>query len=144
MSHPVPRPESHTPRPPLVDKGEVVPQRAVRKHSQVGDARARLLENPHDRAVPASPLPAIAQRVMVGAFVLMLVFALVWIAQEHWRRGASVLGGGLVYLAVIRWLVDSRIMGVLAVRSRKFDSIFTALLGMAMLWIAISVDPLGS
>ncbi len=114
------------------------------KPAQVGDARARLLDNPHDRAVPASPLPAVAQRVLVGLFAVMVVFALLWIAQEHWRRGASVLGGALVYLAVIRWLVDSRIMGVLAVRSRKFDSLFTALLGFAMLWIAVSVDPLGS
>ena len=136
MSHPVQSPDE---RQPLIDKGI-----EVSRPAQIGDARARLLDNPHDRAVPSSPLPAVAQRVLVSLFAVMVLFALLWIAQEHWRRGASVLGGALVYLAVIRWLVDSRIMGVLAVRSRKFDSLFTGLLGFAMLWIAVSVDPLGS
>lgn len=111
---------------------------------RVGDARAQLLANPHDRAVPPSPLPIWLQRVLVVLFAVFVVAAFGLIAEEHWRRGAAVLGGALCYLALIRWLVDSRIMGVLAVRSRKFDFIFTVLIGVAMLWLAISVDPLGS
>lgn len=111
---------------------------------RIGDARTRLLANPHDRAVPPSPLNRWVQRLLVAVFVLFLLVALVLITQEHWRRGTSVLGGSLLYLAVIRWVVDSAVMGILAVRSRKFDSCFTAVLGIAMLWLAISVDPLGS
>lgn len=111
---------------------------------RIGQARARLLENPHDRAVAPSPLRAFTQRILVGGFVVLIVVASVLFVMEHWRRGTLLMGGALMYLAIIRWLVDSRLMGVLAVRSRKFDSWFTAILGLAMLWLALSVDPLGS
>lgn len=111
---------------------------------RIGQARARLLVNPHDRAVPPSPLSTTVQRLLVGLFVLFVATAAVLFFLEHWRRGTVMLGGSLIYLGVTRWLVDSKIMGVLAVRSRKFDSSFTIILGMAMLWLALSVDPLGS
>ena len=35
-------------------------------------------------------------------------------------------------------------MGLLAVRSRRFDAIFTATTGAALVWLAVSVDSLGS
>lgn len=110
----------------------------------VGDARARLLDNPHDRAVPPSPLRPLLQRVLVALFVLLVVIAAVFVFREHWRRGTAVLGVALMYLGVIRWLVDTRIMGVLAVRSRKFDSAFTLLTGAIIVGLAVSVDTLGS
>lgn len=111
---------------------------------QVGDARQRLLDNPHDANVAPSPLSAAVQWSLVLAFVGAVALAFALIALDHWRRGTVMMGLSLLYLGSIRWVVDSRIMGVLAVRSRKFDSIFCACLAAGILWLAISVDPLGS
>ena len=110
--------------------------------ARIGRIRDQLLANPHDREVPPSALGETAQRALVYAFVGMLLVVLVFILMNRWRRGVFVLGVAMVHLAVIRWLVDSRILGVLAVRSRKFDSIFNACLGLAMMLIAFGVEPL--
>jgi len=45
---------------------------------------------------------------------------------------------------VVRLTCDSRRVGVLAVRSRRFDACFTGLLGAVMAFLAFSVDSLGS
>ncbi|MBC2682161.1 DUF3017 domain-containing protein [Corynebacterium anserum] len=111
---------------------------------RIGQVRERLLDNPHDRAVPPSPLHRNVQRALVGLFVALVAVAAFFLGVERWRRGTVVLGFALLYLSSVRWLVDSRILGVLSVRSRKFDSVFTAALGLAMLWLSLSVDPLGS
>ncbi|KGM18949.1 DUF3017 domain-containing protein [Corynebacterium auriscanis] len=113
-------------------------------HARIGGVREHLLANPHDRAVPPSPLRASLQRGLIYGFAGLLIVVFGLIVMNHWRRGVFILGLALVYLAVIRWLVDSRILGVLAVRSRKFDSIFSATLGLAMMWIALGVESLGS
>ncbi|KAB1504575.1 DUF3017 domain-containing protein [Corynebacterium sp. 320] len=101
-----------------------------------------MLENPHDRAVPASKLGSGLQRALVFLFVAALVGVAVLLLLDHWRRGSMLLSLALVYLGLIRWVVDSRIMGVLAVRSRKFDCCFTLSLGVMIGFLALSVDPL--
>ena len=108
----------------------------------VGDARARLLLNPHDRAVRPSPLARGFQRLIVAGFLAIVLVAGVFFLLDRWRRGSFVLGGALVYLSLARWVVDSDVMGVLAVRSRKFDASFTATLGLLIILLAVSVDPL--
>ena len=55
-----------------------------------------------------------------------------------------MLGSAMLYLAVLRLLLDSHMLGILAVRSRRFDTAFTAAIGFGILWIAVSVDPLVS
>ena len=34
-------------------------------------------------------------------------------------------------------------MGLLAVRSRRFDAMFTGAIGAALVWLAVTVDALG-
>lgn len=82
------------------------------------------------------------QRVLVGIFVVAVVVTAVLLIMDRWRRGSFVIGSALIYLGMIRWMVDSEYLGVLAVRSRKFDSWFTILLGAATVFLAISVDAL--
>ena len=94
--------------------------------------------------MPPSPLDISHQRVIVYAFVGMLLVVFGFILMNRWRRGVFILGFAMTYLAVVRWLVDSDILGVLAVRSRKFDSAFNASLGVAMMLIAFGVESLGS
>lgn len=123
-------------------KGQESESARGQAQTRIGSIRDQLLANPHDREVPPSALEKTAQHALVYAFVGMLLVVLMFILMNRWRRGVFVLGVAMVHLAVIRWLVDSKILGVLAVRSRKFDSIFNACLGLAMMLIAFGVDPL--
>ena len=102
------------------------------------------IDNPHDVSLSPSMVPPVIQRVLmallIGAFLLVVGFAL----TEHWRRATFLLGCALVWLSIIRATCDSRVLGVLAVRSRKFDASFTLFIGGIMAFLAMSVDPLGS
>lgn len=121
-----------------------VSQDPASAHASIGSVRENLLANPHDRAVPPSPLSAAVQRMLVSAFVGILIMVFGLILMNRWRRGVFILGFAMIYLAVVRWLVDSKILGVLAVRSRKFDSAFSASLGATMMLIAFGVESQGS
>ena len=50
----------------------------------------------------------------------------------------------MLWLTVMRLTCDSRVIGLVAVRSRRFDALFTTVLGAAMMWLSWSVDALGS
>ena len=102
------------------------------------------LDNPHDRGNAASPLPVTAQRVMSAVFVAGFVLSGIYMATEHWRRATFTLGAAMLWLTVMRLTCDSRVIGLVAVRSRRFDALFTTVLGAAMLWLSWSVDALGS
>ncbi|WP_296212870.1 DUF3017 domain-containing protein [Corynebacterium sp. YSMAA1_1_F7] len=112
--------------------------------ARIGDARQQLLDNPHDRDNSPSRFSRPVQWALVGIFGLMLLAVLALLLVDRWRRASVMLGSAMVYLAVLRLLLDSRVLGVLAVRSRKFDTAFTAAIGLGILWIAVSVDPLTS
>ncbi|MBV7292628.1 DUF3017 domain-containing protein [Corynebacterium sp. TAE3-ERU16] len=102
------------------------------------------IDNPHDVGLPPSRVPHVIQRafmaLLFAAFLVVIGFAL----TEHWRRATFLLGCALIWLSVIRVTCDSRTLGVFAVRSRKFDTPFTLLMGGSMAFLAMSVDPLGS
>ena len=102
------------------------------------------LGNPHDIGNPPSRLPLRAQQVMVGLFVVGFVVATLFAVTEHWRRACFTLGAAMLWLTACRLTCDSQIMGLLAVRSRRFDAIFTTATGAALVWLAVSVDALGS
>ena len=110
----------------------------------LGTARERLLDNPHDAHVAPSAVSRPIQRVLVSLFVGLLIVVALFIGMDRWRRGTFTLGVAMLWLASIRWVVDSDILGVLSVRSRRFDSAFCASVGALIVWLAVSVDPLGS
>ena len=105
---------------------------------------SRPLDNPHDLSVAPSRLPHWVQWGFLGWFVLGVIVASVFALTEHWRRATFVLGASLLWLAVVRYTCDSRIVGVFAVRSRRFDAAFCTVLGGTMAFLAASVDSLGS
>ncbi len=102
------------------------------------------LANPHDVHLPPSRLSVRQQRLGVGVFLLGLVVVAVFLLTEHWRRGTFAFGMCLLWLAGLRWVADGRVMGVLSVRSRRFDSLYTGILGALMIYLSASVDSLGS
>lgn len=108
------------------------------------DSTVNLEDNPHDRALPPSILTPLQQRLALVLFVIGFVLSGVFSLTEHWRRATFMLGLSLAWLAVVRARCDSRILGVLSVRSRKFDVLFCSGLGAVMMFLAASVDALGS
>lgn len=108
-----------------------------------GERRA-LLANPHDVNLPASKVTRNLQMLSVVLFLVAIIAGVVLILTDHWRRGTVAVGAGMVWLGLIRWWVESRILGVFAVRSQKFDSAFCLVVGALLLYSALSVDALGS
>ncbi|WP_257159370.1 DUF3017 domain-containing protein [Corynebacterium cystitidis] len=102
------------------------------------------LDNPHDLKQKPSKLPAWVQYSGIALFVVGLAVASGLALTAHWRRASFVLGLTMIWLAVLRLTCDSRKIGLVAVRSRRFDTLFTTALGAAMVWLAVSVDSLGS
>lgn len=81
---------------------------------------------------------------MVCVFILGFVAAGVWSLTDHWRRATFALGATMLWCALLRLTCDSQVIGLLAVRSKRFDIAFSTGLGAAMVWLAWSVDALGS
>lgn len=105
---------------------------------------AELLKNPHDRDLARSKLSRTLQFIGIALFVLGLVVSAVFLLTDHWRRSTFTLGVALLFLTILRLVCDSSVLGPLAVRSRRFDAIFTGVLGGLMVFLAASVDALGS
>ncbi|AKK02416.1 DUF3017 domain-containing protein [Corynebacterium epidermidicanis] len=106
--------------------------------------RRNQLANPHDVGLAPSRLPKQIQFFGLAALAVLLVVALGYFVTEHWRRGTLVFGVAVLWLAVLRLACDSGVLGVLAVRSRRFDFWFTTGLGCAIVYLAVSIDALGS
>ena len=113
-------------------------------HPPSGASDAATLDNPHDIGNRPSPLSRSVQLTLVAMFSLGFIASALLAASEHWRRATFTLGAAMMWLAVVSLSCDSKLIGVLAVRSRRFDTIFCAAVGAAMMWLAYSVDALGS
>lgn len=120
------------------------PSAQGRAHAQAKVAPPVSLSNPHDAHLKPSALPPAIQWLAIGLFVVAVAVSGFYAVFEHWRRATLLLGGALVWLTVVRLTCDSSRVGVLAVRSRRFDACFTGILGAAMVFMAFSIDALGS
>jgi hypothetical protein len=63
------------------------------------------------------------------------------VATNHVKRGCVVLGAALILAAVLRGVLPARVVGLLAVRSRGFDIVATALLGVVLVALSVVVPP---
>ena len=79
--------------------------------------------------------------LMVGA-IFVAAFALV--AAGYWRRGALVIGIGVGVAAGLRLALSDERAGLLVVRSRTVDFVTTASVSAAVVYIAWTIDPLGT
>lgn len=78
--------------------------------------------------------------VVVG----VILVAVMLVIAGRWRRGAVVLGAAALLTSFLRATTPEERIGVLAVRSRPVDVISLALVGSVIVWIALSIDPLGT
>ena len=72
----------------------------------------------------------------------MAAFGLV--VAGYWRRGGLVLAIGVGVAAAFRLALPEDRVGLLAVRSRTVDFVTTASVSAAMIYIAWTIDPLGT
>ena len=79
--------------------------------------------------------------LLVGLF-LVAAFGLV--IAGYWRRGALVLGIGVAVAAALRLALTDDRAGLLVVRSKGIDVVTTATVSAAVLYIAWTIDPLGT
>ncbi len=75
---------------------------------------------------------------------LIFATAFVLVAANFWRRGSLLIGIGVGAAAVLRLMLSEERAGLLAVRSKGTDFVTTAVVGAAMIYIASTIDPLGT
>jgi uncharacterized membrane protein len=80
--------------------------------------------------------------ILTVGLVLLAAFALV--VAGYWRRGALVMAIGVGVAAALRLALTEDRAGLLVVRSRGIDCATTASVSAAMLYIAWTIDPLGT
>ncbi|ARB42034.1 Bifunctional methylenetetrahydrofolate dehydrogenase/methenyltetrahydrofolate cyclohydrolase [Corynebacterium pseudotuberculosis] len=102
------------------------------------------LDNPHDIGRKESKIPSGIQYIGLSLFVIAVAISGVYSLTEHWRRATFVLGTALLWLAVLRLTCDSKVLGVLSIRSRAFDVMYASAVGGAMVFLSYSIDSLGS
>jgi predicted ABC-type sugar transport system permease subunit len=78
------------------------------------------------------------------AVIALVVIAAVFLIFDRWRRGAFVFGSAALLAALLRALLPSSRVGLLEVRGRFVDVMAMTVAGLAILWLATSIDPLGT
>ena len=90
-----------------------------------------------------------ARKVVRGQWPILLV-GLIFIAAfglviaGYWRRGALVIGIGVGVAAALRLMLSEDRAGLLVVRSKGIDVVTTIIVSGAVLYIAWTIDPLGT
>jgi hypothetical protein len=80
--------------------------------------------------------------ILVVGLIFVAAFGLV--VAGYWRRGALVLAIGVGVAAAFRLALPDDRAGLLAVRSRTVDFVTTATVSAAMIYVAWTIDPLGT
>jgi exosortase/archaeosortase len=91
----------------------------------------------HARNAVAAEWPIL----LVGA-IFVAAFGLV--VNDFWRRGSLLIGVGVAVAAALRLVLSENRAGLLVVRSKSTDFMTMALVAAAMLYIAWTIDPLGT
>ncbi|CKR10820.1 DUF3017 domain-containing protein [Mycobacterium tuberculosis] len=63
---------------------------------------------------------------------------------NFWRRGALLIGIGVGVAALLRLVLSEERAGLLVVRSKGIDFVTTVTVAAAMVYIASTIDPLGT
>ncbi|MGB3695860.1 MAG: DUF3017 domain-containing protein [Gordonia sp. (in: high G+C Gram-positive bacteria)] len=76
--------------------------------------------------------------------LVVIAIAALLVLIDRWRRGAFVFGAAMLLGAVFRAFLPAQRVGLLQIRSRAFDIGAMAALGGTVLWLATSIDSLGT
>jgi hypothetical protein len=77
---------------------------------------------------------------------VMLIFVVAFglAAANFWRRGALLIGIGVGVAAVLRLALTEDRAGLLVLRSKGIDFTTMAMVAAGMVYIAWTIDPLGT
>ncbi|MDT7766999.1 MAG: hypothetical protein QOC63_6419 [Mycobacterium sp.] len=94
-------------------------------------------------------LKEFARKLFAGQWPILLVGGIIVAAfglviAGYWRRGALVLAIGVGVAAALRLALSDNRAGLLVVRSRPIDFLTTATVSAAMVYVAWTIDPLGT
>ncbi|QGK71422.1 DUF3017 domain-containing protein [Allosaccharopolyspora coralli] len=81
-----------------------------------------------------------AVHVPFGVVAFVVLVALLRVAMQHWREGATLLGGALVLAAVLRAVFSPDQVGLLGIRSRAVDILLYSGLGTLVLFLAFTIE----
>ena len=100
----------------------------------------------HHQGFPRSPRTAPAGAAALAWLPYLIVLAgvaagmfVIWQGSQYAGRGAGLVGGALLVAAVIRLVLPPRYAGLLASRARALDVVTYAVLGAAVLGVALSL-----
>ncbi|WP_025738465.1 DUF3017 domain-containing protein [Mycobacterium genavense] len=80
--------------------------------------------------------------ILLVGLIFVTAFALV--GANFWRRGSLLIGIAVGVAAILRLVLSDERAGLLVVRSKGIDFVTTATVGAAMVYIAWTIDPLGT
>ncbi|OIN82515.1 DUF3017 domain-containing protein [Mycobacterium malmoense] len=75
---------------------------------------------------------------------LIFATAFVLAGANFWRRGALLIGIGVGVAAMLRLVLSEEHAGLLVVRGKGIDFVTTATVAASMVYIASTIDPLGT
>lgn len=122
-----------------------MPKREIAKRARREDLPDPKL-NPHSSVTPppGASWPLWAQYGVFGLLFFGMSAFVVFLGLERWRRATFMLGMTMLLLGVARQYLPDQILGVFSVRSRVFDLLFCSIVGAGIVFLAVSVDALGS
>ncbi|NYE37322.1 hypothetical protein F4692_002455 [Nocardioides cavernae] len=78
-----------------------------------------------------------------GAFYLLVLgvvaVSMVLVVLGEWRTGIRLMGGSLLFAALVRLVLRSRDAGMLAVRHKVLDALVLLVLGGSLIFLAGSI-----
>ncbi|MGV0584747.1 DUF3017 domain-containing protein [Mycobacteroides chelonae] len=80
--------------------------------------------------------------ILVVSAVFLVALGLV--IADRWRRGALVVGIAVGVAAALRLVLADDTAGLLAVRSKTFDVGALSAVAAVMVYLALTIDPLGT
>ena len=75
---------------------------------------------------------------------LIFAAAFVLVGANFWRRGSLLIGVGVGVAAALRLVLPDERAGLLVVRGKSVDFLTSATVTAAMVYIAATIDPLGT
>jgi hypothetical protein len=91
-------------------------------------------------------LAKVAAKAQWPILLVGLIFAaaFVLVGANFWRRGSLLIGVGVGVAAALRLVLPDERAGLLVVRSKSVDFLTSATVTAAMVYIAATIDPLGT
>lgn len=80
--------------------------------------------------------------ILLVGLIFVAAFGLV--VADYWRRGSLLIGIGVGVAAALRLVLSEDRAGLLVVRGRVLDFTTMALVSAAVIYIAGTIDPLGT